>query len=172
MRHKSIPIRNLRTKRVMASTRKRPRSAVSTKRPIDKELKVVVKGGMAGTQVATTLKTTTFPCTIVGLRWEISAFQDGGTGGGSYSWAIVVVRDGNSASAIATSDGSDFYTPEQDVLTFGRGAHDNNVSVQMHSGSTKTMRKLLGGDLLQFIAVGTATNTTDLRATVQFFCKS
>ncbi len=146
----------------------------AARRPIDKELKCILKAAVDGTQVVTTLKTTTFPCTIVGLRWSLSFAQDAGGGQGQMYWAIVVVPDGVSASTMAFSDAADFYTPEQHVLAFGTFL-DNIAAVSTPKtvdGSTKTMRKMKGGDLLQFIAVGEATNTTAINGVVQFFCKS
>ncbi len=161
----------------MASTRKRARTTGvsvirTTKRPIDKELKSMTLTGLTATQQETVLKTTTFPCTIVGLRWSLTSFQDAGTGNARCVWAIVVVRDGLSASSMSASDGSDFYTPEQNVLAFGNFSMDNNVSVHQENGNTKTMRKLMGGDQLIFIAKGQATNTSTVEGIIQFFCKS
>ena len=66
----------------MADRRKRSRTTgvsvihSAAKRPIDKNLKYVKKTGVAATQVSTTLFTATFPCTVVGLRWSISCYQD------------------------------------------------------------------------------------------------
>lgn len=144
----------------------------SSKRPIDKALIAVNKNGLAGTQQSTVLSTTTFPCTITGLRWDITALQDAGTGVCSGMWAIVVVRDGLSANTISFTDAGTVYEPEQDVLAFGTWAVDNNTDTQRISGTTKSMRKLMGGDQLVLIAKGVATNTTTIFGAVQFFCKS
>jgi hypothetical protein len=141
------------------------------KRPIDKQLIAINKTDI-NAQTSTVLKTTTFPCTVVGLRWSLATFQSTGTGEATTHWAVVVVRDGNAASAMSTGDASDFYTPEQDVLTFGVVTHDNNTTPKVFEGSTKTMRKMMGGDQLLFIAAGTATNINSMRGVIQFFCKS
>lgn len=131
-------------------------------RPIDKSL-ISIEEAVNGSQTAVTLSTTTFPCTIVGLRWALSSNYTNTTGGGRIHWAIVLVPDGQSASTMATSSGADFYTPEQNVLAFGMGrfpdadANAGNV-VGNWEGSTKTMRKMKAGDLLQFIVIGSATN--------------
>ncbi len=146
---------------------------VSQKRPIDKQLIVVNKDGVDATQVTTTLITATFPCTITGLRWQISTDRAAGTGTGQFYWAIVLVKDGNSANNLAVSDQATFYKPEQNVLAFGVGAlEDEGPDSRLAEGSTKTMRKLMGGDALIFITKGVATNTTNFDAIVQFFCKS
>ncbi len=180
MRHKGIPVknRNILRKRVMASSRKRPRSAVvaTVKRPIDKELKVV-NVALTNSQTTSTLKTTTFPCTVVGLRWSISAQSTLTTGASLVTWAIVVVHDGNSANTMATSDGADFYTPEQDVLTFGVARFPdsdagNGPNVIQFEGATKTMRKLKQGDLLQLITLANLASVGVFAGVVQFFCKS
>lgn len=143
-----------------------------TKRPIDKSLKFINKVGVAATQVSTTLIAATFPCTLTGLRWDISGIQDGGTGNCACQWALVIVRDGLAQSTMATSDAASFYDPEQDVLTFGTGLIDNNNTSMIWTGATKTMRKMKGGDELIFIVSGVATNTTTLRGVIQFFCKT
>lgn len=157
---------------------KRQRTAVimSPKRPIDKDLVVIKKDGVAASQVATVLKTATFPCTITGIRWDLDISQDAAAGSTTnLFWAIVIVRDGNSASTLATSDASSLYQPEQDVLAFGcaLGAYTNgDVRTAENRGSTKTMRKMMAGDALHFIAIGQATQTHAIRGIVQFFCKT
>jgi len=142
-------------------------------RPIDKELKVVLKEAIAGSQVATTLKTTTFPGTIVGLRWSMEAAQDAGTANSTLQWAIVVTQDGQTPSAMAGSDAADMYTPEQDVLAFGCAVATgvDQTSTQFE-GTTKTMRKLKQGDVLSFIALSEATNTWIMFGCIQFFFKT
>lgn len=146
---------------------------VSQKRPIDKSLVVVAKSAIDATQVTTDLITATFPCTITGLRWNVAGDRAAGTGTAQLWWAIVLVKDGNSANTIAVSDAATFYEPEQNVLAFGMKAmEDEGPDTSFFEGSTKTMRKLMGGDKLIFIARGVATNTVNLNAIVQFFCKS
>ena len=141
-------------------------------RPIDKRLVFIGLNAVNATQQATNLLVTTFPGTIVGLRWTFAADQDGGSGSAIYSWAIVVIRDGNNATIMGASNGADFYTPEQDVLAFGHGINNNNLHQQVFDGSTKTMRKMLGGDVMAFIVRGVATNTTCISGIVQFFLKT
>ena len=147
----------------------------AARRPIDKELKFVAQT-LGTAQVTTVLKTTTFPCTITGLRWDMSATSNLTTGASTMVWAIVITRDGNAVSTMSQSNGSDFYTPEQDVLTFGvRSFPDADLNGPLEShwvGSTKTMRKLKQGDVLNFIALGTAAAQGTVRSVVQFFCKS
>lgn len=157
------------------SARKRTRGAAGArvaKRPISKELLFVLKAGLAGTQATTTLYTATFPVTVVGLRWDLNAIQDAGTGGASTSWVIVTNRQGNTVGSIGNSDGGDFYTPQQNVIAFGYGTIDNNVDHLQWMGSTKAMRKLQGGDTLVFIALGAATNTSRIAGAIQFFVKA
>ncbi len=154
---------------------KRARSASfggHTKRPIDKQLIVVSKDGVGSTQSTTTLLTVTFPCTIVGLRWTMSMLQDAGTGASHFFWAIMIVKDGVTIPVLAVTDAGDFVTPEQNVMAYGNGSIDNNSTTWGVIGSTKTMRKLMGGDLLVFVFRGIATNTVAVRGVVQFFCKT
>ncbi len=149
-------------------------SARAPRRPIDKELKVVNQT-VSTSLVTTTLKTTTFPCTVTGLRWSFGC-RGNTTSQAAIFWAIVVVPDGESANAPAISDGADFYTPEQNVLAFGAfRVSDVDAAVggpaeYNTEGMTKSMRKLKSGDLLQFITIGDAAGALD--GVVQFFCKS
>lgn len=142
------------------------------KRPIDKALISVLKGILNSAQQTTTLATVSNACTICGLRWSLSIYQDGGTGHANGKWAIVVVRDGNSANTISSTDGSSFYQPEQDCLAFGAWVIDNNSQTKDFEGNTKTMRKMLIGDQLIFVAMGGDTDTSAIRGVVQFFCKT
>lgn len=143
-----------------------------SRRPVDKSIICVTKAAVAAAQVTTDLVTATFPCTIVGLRWSISHLQDAGTGASHLYWAIIVLRDGQTADTVATSDGATLYNPEQEVLAWGVSNIDNNTETKTMTGSTKTMRKLMGGDKLVFACIGVATNTSTVRAIVQFFCKT
>ncbi len=146
----------------------------SRKRPIDKVMIVVAKPTVGTTQVSTTLLTATFPCTIVGLRWDLSVFVDGGTTPGIYGWAIVIVRQGITVSTISTGDGNTFFAPEQDVMAYGKGANQQiDIGTGRHyNGSTKSMRKMMGGDTLLFLAIGQDTQTSVFNGCIQFFCKT
>ncbi len=146
-----------------------------TARPIDKQLKAI-KQTVAATQLSSLLLTVTFPCTITGLRWELSVRNDHAAVD-SIFWALVIVRDGNIASAIGVSDAADFYAPETDVLAFGNiQLAPNNAttgdSTHTWNGSTKTMRKMMGGDTLQLLVDGSAAASKEFGGVVQFFCKS
>lgn len=142
------------------------------KRPTDKQLVVVNKAAVDGTQVATALYTATFPGTVAGLRWHGSVFQDGGASGNLHYWAIVKIPQGTAASTMAVSDAGSFYTPEGNVLAFGIGSIDNNNIVATYEGATKAMRKLQAGDALHFLFCGNATNTSNAKFIVQFFYKT
>ena len=147
-----------------------------SRRPTDKEL-IYVAQTCTNSNTATTLKTATFPCTIVGLRWSMSFLTAVSTSSPVVNWIIVLVHDGNSANTISQSNGADMYTPENDVMAFGTvQTSDSDISagplaVQVQ-GQTKTMRKMQQGDLLQFITFSSAANSTNVRGVVQFFCKS
>ncbi len=143
-----------------------------SKRPVDKNLIAIQQTGLDATDQTTTLVTVTFPCTIVGLRWDFSVMQTAGTGICTYHWCIVILRDGLVQPTIAVSDGATFYNPEQDVMAFGCTSIDNNVQSKQYLGSTKTMRKMMGGDKLVFVSKGIATNTSRVDGVIQFFCKT
>ncbi len=145
-------------------------------RPIDKELKSVNQ--TATTSVTTsTLKTTTFPGTVVGLRWVVSAVINVATGNPLFHWAIVVIPDGEAANTPSGSDGADFYTPEQNVLAFGISyVRDSDVAagpgIMSIEGSTKTMRKLKQGDVLAFITICDTATGVLVDGVIQFFFKT
>jgi len=170
-RARTIQIRPMAQPMILAPSFSR---RTGSKRPVDKLLINVLKTGVDGTQVTTTLVTATFPCTVVGLRWDISCIPNAGTGIASYAWAIIILRDGVTVSTMAISDGATLYAPEQDVMAFGRGGHPSAAFAQLqhYNGSTKTMRKLMGGDKLMFIYIGEATNTSTVEGCIQFFCKT
>ncbi len=142
------------------------------KRPVDKNLISILLSALDATQQTVTLVTATFPCTIVGLRWNMSHIQSASTGICDFAWAIVILRDGLTQPTLSTTSGSTFYNPEQDVMAFGVSTIDNNVQSNQWEGSTKTMRKMMGGDKLVFIGLGVATNTSRVSGVVQFFCKT
>jgi len=144
-------------------------------RPIDKELKFVNQ--TATTSVtSTTLKTTTFPGTVVGMRWSLAA-QSATSADSVLAWAVVVIPDGEAANTPAISDGADFYTPEQNVMAFGvmrlvgNGETGGNMNV-MFEGTTKTMRKLKQGDVLACITLSDVANGVFLDGVIQFFFKT
>ncbi len=144
----------------------------TTKRPIDKNLKSVAFTTINASQQNVTLFTATFPCTLTGIRWSFDAKADAGTATGLHSWVLQVVRDGLAPQTMAISSGADFITPEGNIVAFGSGLSvgDQGPS-KSYDGNTKTMRKMMGGDLLVFSALGQATNTTRIFGVVQFFCK-
>ncbi len=145
-----------------------------SRRPVDKLLIGILKTGVDATQVVITLTTVTFPCTIVGLRWDMGVTCDGGTAPGVFNWVIVVIKDGNVVGNLQASDGNDFYTPEQNVMAFGSSkiSRADQGGTRVWSGNTKTMRKMMGGDILQFVCQGSATTTTTVQGCIQFFCKT
>ena len=156
----------------MSSKRRRVDPVFRVRRPIDKDIISVALGTIDATQSSLTLTTAVFPCTVTGLRWNFSTNQDGGTGLMAGFWAIVFLAEGQVLDTLTTTNGSSFYQPEQDVLTYGVSSIENNSETKEHEGTTKTMRKLKVGDRLVLVALGVATQTHTLRGMVQFFCKT
>ena len=147
----------------------------AAKRPITKEIVFLLKDGVAGTQVSTTLFTATFPCTIAGLRWNVSALADGGSANSTAVWAIVKVTEGNTVNTMSTSDAGTLYAPEQECIVWGVAlphAASLGGNSEFWEGTTKVMRKMQGGDTLVWIAVSEATNTCSFRGAIQFFCRT
>jgi len=154
----------------VSDKRQRVVTTSRARRPIDK---VLISIGMVGnaTPNATTVITATYPATMVGLRWDLNVAQSSGSGFATFAWAIVFLRDGETLDTIAFGDGSTTYKPEQNVLTFGAGQIDDNKWDRHYSGTTKTMRKLMVGDEIQFVFQGVATNEVVMFGIVQAFLK-
>lgn len=162
------------SKRQRTSTASNPRRA---KRPIDKKLtNVVINNLVAAKQDVDLYASATFPGTITGLRWSLTAVRSGGTANtyGAFKWAIVVVPAGTTISTISMASAGSMYDPEQMVLAFGCGTTWANTGTDMlvYEGSTKSMRKLKAGDKLVFTCFGTATERHEISGTVQFFYKT
>jgi len=172
----------------MPKSRPTKRIKVGVKRPIDKRIVIINQNMTAATQTQIGLYPTggagaTFPGTITGLRWKIMINSTSTTVIPNVTWAIIKLRDGNTPTALSLTSGASAYNPEQDVMCNGWMTVDsdnvgaNNYSVHTPDmGHTKTMRKLMAGDNLTFIA---ATNFTPAAGTVlnisgfvEFFFKS
>ena len=155
---------------------KRRRFSKGAARPVDKQL-ISVSQAISTTQTDTKLLDITFPATLVGLRWAISFNGILTAAPTNMSWAIVIVRDGETANTMNRSDGATFYSPEQNCLTFGifripdTDAGAGPVTIQW-SDSTKTMRKMAVGDELHIIGEGSSASTGQMIGIVQFFTKS
>ncbi len=147
-----------------------------SRRPTDKEL-IFLSQNATTSNTQTTLKTATFPCTIVGVRWDFTVTGLVTTGNPTTSWIIVIIKDGNSANTISQSNGADMYTPEANVMAFGTATNlDTDATAGntvMHiTGQTKTMRKMQQGDILAFVTLCSIVTGANVKGVVQFFCKS
>ena len=157
---------------------KRPRVNVvyQRKSTINKEI-IAIANNPTNTQVQTVLITATFPCTVVGLRWDLT-FYGNVTAAENFYWAIINLKEGQTADTISATDGASFYQPEENVIVFGTGrTSDIDAAVggpnHVHrDGTTKVMRKLQVGDRLAFIGLTAAANGVEVRGLVQFFCKT
>lgn len=163
---------------------------VSAKRPIDKS---IVQGALdlLGTAQSTVRiypvtgalgAGINFPGTLTGLRWHVDAKCDVENEVGNFiKWAIVKCREGltpntmDVGAALAT-----LYQPEQDVMAWGSltvhrsgqvGATDSRCYFP-NVGETKSMRKLMAGDALYFIAQDNSSLRFIINYTIQFFYKT
>lgn len=145
---------------------------VKIKRPIDKQLFYMKGTGLDSTQDDRDFFTVTYPCTITGIRWEFNFVQDAGTGIAEGAWVLTINREsGNNPNTISLTNQTTMYAPEQDVLAWGTWAIDNNTQTVTTSGTTKTMRKLMTGDVIWVSLKGVDTNTTQYTGALQFFLK-
>lgn len=145
-------------------------------RPIDKKLVSVNKLLVGTAQVATVIIQATFPCTVTGIRW-ILAGKNVLASDIIVDWALVLDKEGLQTNTMSISDGGDFYTPEQNVLAFGRhrmeATSSPNGNANFHDkGSTKTMRKLQNGDILALLIRCNTAAGVDVTGIIQLFCKS
>jgi len=160
------------------------RRRVSAARPISKTL-LFFSDTIGATDKSQTLLTATFPCTIVGLRWELDTLVTVGTADQIIShyinWAIVLVKEGNVLNTLPNGNeqvASSLYNPEQNVLASGSSLitiGGFNMVTHPWKDSTKTMRKLQTGDRLMIVySTGTsdALDNPEFGGSVQFFCKS
>lgn len=146
-----------------------------TKRPINKELIAVNSALSSAAQINVTLYTATYPCTITGLRWgldvkNVVASDVAGV------WIIYVVRQGQTVVGISDTTASTVYSPEEEVMAWGTyNLCDRSIgseAVATFEGSTKTMRKLQGGDKLGISATCSDIDGALLYGIVQFFNKA
>ncbi len=141
------------------------------KRPVDKFI-IAIKTEVRNSQDVQTLLDLTYPCTIVGIAWQLEAHVNSIIAGrAGLKWAFNIQRDGATQLLIApvpptgprtnfltngsTSDViiSAFQRPQfSEVTTTDLTDHIIEHTVR-HEGSTKAMRKLTVGDTLQMTAI-------------------
>jgi len=152
----------------------------SARRAINKQLVNTNISTIVAAQQASVLETFTFPVTLTGLRWDLTVLRSAGTAGNlsRLTWAIIMLPDSQSASTISLTNAGSMYQPEQHVLAYGTFISDGVSAagaaghIRSFSGSSKTMRKLQSGDILELIVFGTATEEHELFGTIQWFEKS
>lgn len=98
--------------------------------------------------------TATYPCTIAGLRWcfGLCPYDLSSTSGSNFIWAIYVVEQGDTPKSLNlgslnVTPASEAFKGEATVIAWGSGIVIGNNIVNFDS-STKSMRKLQGGDQL------------------------
>ena len=165
------------------SSRKRsrftePRFFRGPKRQVEKIQKLIALTPVGTAQEDLLLYTVVDPVTVGGFIWGIntSAVVDPASGPALVTWAIIVSREGITVGTLGIGNGSDVYTPGENVIVGGMFnvgdiALGTSVSHE-HSGKTKTMRKLKGGDTVHFIARGVvATQQVTASGVITFFAK-
>jgi hypothetical protein len=146
----------------------------SSKRPIDKQIINVAGTITSASQTNVSLYTATYPCTVTGVRWQLSLINIVASIC-SGKWMIYIVRDGYAANSMSATNGGSLYTPEEDVLAWGSYIMPSTgigASVrQEFIGETKSMRKLQGGDVIGFSCICSDVDGAQLDGSVQFFLK-
>ncbi len=161
------------SKRMRTHGTRRQRPVMRGARPIDKQI-IGVNKSVSTAQLVTTLFTATFPCTVVGIRWDLSSLNSIASTN-TLLWALVLVKEGETVDTLGLADSAPLYNPEQNVIAHGvhlfppAGVAGGPVSRE-EEGSTKSMRKLQGGDQLQLLFLASSASV-EVQGTVQFFCK-
>ncbi len=156
---------------VITDKRQRTATFSRARRAINKEIIFVNALTVNATQESTLINSSVFPNTLTGLRWNFSVAQDGGTGVCFYTWAIVILKESEGTRTMQRADAAEFYQPEVNCLVWGTGIIDNNSRPDHIEGTTKTMRKMMVGDRVVMIYVGSTTNTASFVGAVQMFQK-
>lgn len=142
----------------------------------DKNIISINETSLAGTQVSraliNTTSGTTYPCTLLGVRWSF-CIQNTGAAFSNGLWMLVVVEQGDSPNTMILTTATTAYKPEQAVLAFGGfcSTSGSSASPQIVSGFTTSKRKLKAGDNLYFIALAQAGSTVAICGAVQYFLK-
>lgn len=111
-----------------------------------------------------------FPSVVMGIVIQGSSATQGAANV-PFMWALVVVPQGTTVSAIATANQSTLYAPEAMVLAFGTGTVTAGAIHPFYI-KTKTGRKINAGDTIQFTMVSTTANAVQHTYTIQFFLKT
>lgn len=162
MSYVSRPLKRQRTQPYIVQAR--------SNRPISKSL-VSIDHDMDPSQQQFELTSISYPCTIVGLRWDL-AFSNGDNSPTDCVWAIVRTGEGNNPNTISRDSQSTTYEPEQNVMAFGVLAAGRDKAVS-NRGDTKAMRKMQAGDKLWLVCKASGSGSTRrIGGVVQFFCKT
>ncbi len=160
----------------MSANKKRKFSKGKSSATLDKQIVVVTHTITSATQTVTNLQTFTTPCTVLGIRWNLTFISDFTTAQAEQdlAWAIVLNPETQTASILAVSDGATLYAPEQNCLVWGVTAipsSETSRNPQIFSGDTRTLRKMRAGDQLQFISKLSSTGPVKIRGAIQYFCR-
>ncbi len=136
----------------------------------------VINKESVGTQVSTTVLTTTFPCTLSAVKYSIGVFNNAAASSRVFRWALVFVADGNSANTISFVDAADFYTPEQHIIAFGSAnlseTGGDGAPTAHWNRSLSTRVNMRTGDLILFLCAAESGTDLFVDGTVQLLCKT
>ncbi len=143
------------------------------RRPIDKQIitisqTVPINGE---TTILTILRGAT---TLTGLRWNFGVASNQDISDVQYNWALVIVKDGDTANALNVGNNQQMYTPEQNVMSWGTGILTKTSSsagpaTHQWEGTTKSMRKMMEGDNLTMVFTSNVTNGVIIHGAIQLF---
>ena len=140
-----------------------------SKRPIEKKI-ITVNKLVGVAQQQTAVFNANEAVTYAGGHLQIS--WDGNPAAiGRAVWAVVLIREGQTASTISLTDNTATYLPEQDVLAMGVFQSATLTDLLGDTVTIKTKRKLKQGDAIYFIVLGSIASVGNIFCTATSFVK-
>lgn len=162
---------------------KRVRENFPKSRPVEKEIRYILKPTTSTTTIHTPLYDATFPCTVENLRWSFSLYHETILSQVQVTgWAIIVVRHAEQNGEISLTNNSDFYSlTNHNVMAHGiqgtafetdPALAPQTPTVVNFEGVSKTARKLAIGDRLVWIGKSSHLLGGIMQGSIQFIIKS
>ncbi len=143
------------------------------RRPIDKQI-ITISQTVPIDGETTILTILGGATTLTGLRWNFGIASNTNVADVQYNWALVIVKDGDTANSLNTTNNAQMYTPEQNVMSWGAGiltatGATSGPQTKHWEGTTKSMRKLMEDDNLTMVFTSNVTNGVIIHGAVQLF---
>ena len=149
-------------------------SKSTIKRPIDKRGHVISATALGTSASNTMLFTSAVAETLIRTIVRGNVIKGGAAGVIVGAIVIVIVRDGQTVSAISLSNATSLYEPEQDVLwyeIFRLPTGANAVWSIPMMGDVKGQRKLKTGDRIMMLVLADTADSFDMALSTTIFVK-